>query len=83
MKNMKAIIIALTLSIASLLVSAPAAHGATLLAGEYGPTLPAGWEIIFIEPTGTLSVHYLPLVRLYLRTATGQTAVWLIELNHT
>jgi hypothetical protein len=80
---MKATIIALTLSIASLLVSAPAAHGATFVRAELGPTVPAGWEIIFIQPLGNSPSTGLPLARIYLlHTATGKTAVWLIQLDH-
>jgi hypothetical protein len=82
-EKMKPIIIALTLSIASLFVSAPAAHGATFLRGELGPNVPAGWEIIFIQPAGANSSTGQPLVRIYLlQTATGKTAVWLIQLDH-
>ena len=49
MTNTKAIIIALALSVASLFAGAQTVQSATILAGELGPTIPAGWEIISVD----------------------------------
>jgi hypothetical protein len=76
---MKAIIIALVLSVASLFVGAQTAQSTEVLGisdVQIFPTIPAGWEILSIEAVANTPSQYYRVILFH--RASGRLVAWIL-----